>query len=128
MGPFYGLYCICDYRNLMASPIRALDRLKKTANLVPVKKTVTLSDGSEFEFYAAPLTMADREKARTNAGSDEAMAFAMQVMMLKAQDENGQRLFQSGEIAELKNEVRDEDVQKLILAVLTNEEEADPKK
>jgi hypothetical protein len=112
----------------MASPIRALDRLKKTANLVPVKKTVTLSDGSEFEFYAAPLTMADREKARTNAGTDEAMAFAMQVMLLKAQDENGQRLFQSGEIAELKNEVRDEDVQKLILAVLTNEEEADPKK
>jgi hypothetical protein len=56
------------------------------------------------------------------------MAFAMQVMLLKAQDENGQRLFQSGEIAELKNEVRDEDVQKLILAVLTNEEEADPKK
>ena len=112
----------------MASPIRALDRLKKTANLVPVKKTVTLSDGSEFEFYAAPLTMADREKARAQAGNDEAMAFAMQVMLLKAQDENGQRLFQSGEIAEQKHEVRDEDVQKLILAVLTNEEEADPKK
>lgn len=111
----------------MASPIRALDRLKKAANLVPVKKSVELTDGTTFEFYCAPLTMADREKARTNAGTDEAMAFAMQVMLLKAQDENGQRLFQSGEIAELKNEVRDEDVQKLILAVLTNEEEADPK-
>lgn len=104
----------------MASPIRALDRLKKAANLVPVKKSVELSDGSTFEFYCAPLTMADREKARTNAGTDETMAFAMQVMMLKAQDENGQKLFQSGEIAELKNEVRDEDVQKIILAVLTD--------
>lgn len=112
----------------MASPVRALDRLKKIANLVPVKKTITLSDGSTFEFYASPLTMADREKARARAGTDETMAFALQVMLLKAQDENGQRLFQSGEIDELKNEVYDEDVQKIILAVITKEEEADPKK
>ena len=44
--------------------VKALDRLKKAANLVPAKKTVILSDGSEFEFYCSPLTMAERERAQ----------------------------------------------------------------
>jgi len=37
----------------------ALSRLKKAANLEPTKRTVTLSDGSEFVLYATPLTMAE---------------------------------------------------------------------
>ena len=41
--------------------LRALDRLKKAANLVPVKRIVILSDGAEFEFWSTPLTMAERE-------------------------------------------------------------------
>ena len=45
-----------------AQPVRALDRLKKAANLVPSKKVVILGDGSEFEFWHTPLTMAEREK------------------------------------------------------------------
>lgn len=106
----------------MAAPsIRALDRLKKAANLVPVKKVVTLSDGDQFEFYCTPLTMAEREKAQKNAGSDEATAFALQLLIAKAQDENGQNLFRPGEIAELKNEVRDEDLQALMLAIITKD-------
>ena len=46
---------------MAAAQIRALDRLKKAANLAPVKKTVLLSDGTEFVFYRSPLTMAERE-------------------------------------------------------------------
>lgn len=107
-----------------AQSVRALDRLKKAANLVPVKKVVTLSDGEEFEFYCTPLTMAEREKAQKNAGSDEATAFALQLLVAKAQDENGQPLFRGGEIAELKNEVRDQDLQTLMLAVLTSNSDA----
>lgn len=103
--------------------MRALDRLKKAANLMPVKKTVKLSDGSEFEFYCTPLTMAEREKAQKDAGSDEATAFALQLLIQKAKDENGQALFRAGEIAELKNEVRDEDVQSLMLAIITKEDD-----
>lgn len=107
--------------------MRALDRLKQAANLVPVKKVVELSDGSEFEFYCAPLTMAEREKAQKNAGSDEATAFALQLVISKAQDEAGQPLFKAGEIAELKNEVRDEDLQKIMLAVIVNEKQEEAK-
>jgi len=101
--------------------MRALDRLKKAANLTPIKKLVKLADGSEFEFYCTPLTMAERERAQKNAGSEEATAFAMQLLIQKAQDENGQPLFKAGEIAELKNEVRDADLQSLMLAVITKD-------
>ena len=106
---------------MAAQQMRALDRLKKVANLVPIKKTVKLSDDSEFEFYATPLTMAERERAQKNAGSDEATAFALQLLVQKAKDEMGQPLFRSGEVAELKNEVRDEDLQTLMLAVITDQ-------
>jgi hypothetical protein len=107
--------------------MRALDRLKKAANLVPTRKVVELSNGEEFEFYCAPLTMAEREKAQKNAGSDEATAFALQLVVSKAQDEAGQPLFKAGEIAELKNDVRDEDLQKIMLAVIVNEKQEEVK-
>ena len=101
--------------------VKALDRLKKAANLVPVKRSVELTDGSTFEFYCSPLTMAERERAQKDADSEEATAFALQLLVQKAKDENGQALFKSGEIAELKNEVRDADLQTLMLAVITGD-------
>ncbi len=101
--------------------MRALDRLKKAANLTPIKKSVELSDGDVFEFYCTPLTMAERERAQKNAGSDEATAFALQLLIHKAKDENGQPMFRTGELAELKNEVRDADLQTLMLAVITDQ-------
>ena len=109
----------------MASPIRALDRLKKAANLTPIKKQVTLSDGELFEFYCKPLTMAERERAQKDAGTDEATAFALQLVVSKALDETGRPLFRAGEIAELKNEVRDSDLQSIMLAVITDQFDAE---
>ena len=48
--------------------------------------------------------------------------------MTKALDETGRKLFNAGEIDVLKNEVKDSDLQKLMLAVITEEEETiDPK-
>jgi len=102
--------------------LRAIDRLKKAANLEAVKKTVELSDGSEFEMWVTPLTMAEREKAQKRAGSDDANAFALQLLITKAQDDAGQALFLAGEIDVLKNEVKDKDLQALMLAILTDQE------
>ena len=104
--------------------LSALDRLKKAANLEPVKKVVTLSNGDQLEFYRTPLTMAERERAQKPAG-DDMNAFALQLLVQKAMDENGQRLFQAGQIAELKNEVRDADLQALMLAVISEDSEED---
>lgn len=101
----------------------ALARLKKAANLTPMKRVVKLSDGSEFEFYATALTMAERERAQKMPGGDDANGFALNLLVTKAMDNAGQRLFQAGEIAELKNEVEDADLQALMLAIITNPKE-----
>ena len=112
----------------MASNLSALDRLRKAANLEPRKKEVTLSDGSIFEMYVSPLTMAERERAQRQARSDDANAFALQLLLAKAQDQNGRKLFNAGEIDVLKNEVKDSDLQSLMLAVINAEEDTiDPK-
>ena len=101
----------------MAVAIRAIDRLKKAANLEPLKKEVELSDGTTF--------MAERERAQRKAKSDDATAFALQLLLTKAQDENGRALFLAGEIDVLKNEVKDKDLQSLMLAVLSDDSDAD---
>lgn len=88
-----------------------------------MKRVVKLSDGSEFEFYATALTMAERERAQKMPGGDDANGFALNLLVTKAMDNAGQRLFQAGEIAELKNEVEDADLQALMLAIITNPKE-----
>ena len=112
----------------MPVPVRAIDRLRKAANLEPTKKTVTLSDGSDFEMWVTPLTMAERERAQKQAKSDDANAFALQLLITKALDDTGAKIFSAGEIDVLKNEVKDKDLQALMLAILTDDEEPiDPK-
>ena len=111
----------------MASNLSALDRLRKAANLEPRKKQVELSDGSIFEMYVTPLTMAERDRAQ-RLSKDDDNNFALQLLMTKALDETGRRLFNAGEIDVLKNEVKDSDLQSLMLAVINSDEEApDPK-
>lgn len=110
------------------SAMSALERLRKAANLEPTKKEVELSDGSIFEMWVTPMTMAERERAQRQAKSDDASAFALQLLISKACDENGQKLFKAGEIDMLKNDVRDKDLQSLMLAILTDgSEELDTK-
>jgi hypothetical protein len=110
----------------MATAIRAIDRLKNAANLVASRKDVELHNGTIFTFWSRPLTMAERDKAQRTAKSDDANSFALQLLLDKALDEAGQRLFSPADLAELKHEVRDEDLQKLMLSVLTGDEDGEP--
>lgn len=98
----------------------ALERLKKAANLVPIRKAVTLSDGTEFEFWHTNLTLAERERASKAAkGNNESMG--VQLLVAKALDESGNRMFLPGQIAELKNEVRSSDLEQIILALIQDD-------
>ncbi len=101
-----------------------LDRLKKASNLTATKKTVKLSDGTEFEFWCTPMTMAEREQAQKGA-KDDANAFAIRLFVRKAMFEDGRRMFAAGQIDELKNEVSAENMDKLMLAMLPEQEEVD---
>jgi hypothetical protein len=58
----------------------ALARLKKAANLQPIKRVVTLSNGDTFEFYATALTMAERERAQKMPGGDDPNGFALNLL------------------------------------------------
>ena len=107
----------------MAGSTKFIDRLRKAARLEPIKREIVLATGDEVVMWVTPLTAAERDRARKNARSDDANAFALQLLISKARDSDGQPLFTPGDVAALRNEVRDEDLQKLMLAVLGGEDE-----
>ena len=100
----------------------ALDRLKKAVSMKPQRKTVELPDGSEFEYWSTPLTLAERSRAQKQAGTDDATAFALQLLVMKATEENGERMFGPGDLAELKNTLPASVVEALMLQMLTGDE------
>lgn len=102
---------------------RFVDKLVKSANLEPAKKEVTLQSGEVVVMWVTPLTAAERERAKKDARSEDPGAFALQLLIRKAKDGNGGALFGPGDAAVLKNEVRDADLQSLMLAVLGGDEE-----
>jgi len=109
----------------------ALDRLKKSVSMAASRRAVELPDGSEFEFFMTPLTLAERGRAQKQAKSDDATDFALQLLVAKATDENGQKMFSAGEVAELRNELPASVVEALMLQLLqepeAEEAESDPK-
>ena len=102
---------------------RFIDKLVKAARLDPVKKEVKLSDGTVVVMWVAPMTAAERDRAKKDARSDDPNAFALQLLLTKAKDSNGTKLFSPADAATLRNSVRDEDLQALMMAVLTGDEE-----
>ena len=67
-----------------------------------------------------PLTIAERESIQKKVGSDDANDFALGLMIEKALDQDGKRLFQDGEKAILKNAVDASILQEIQLAMLTS--------
>ena len=89
----------------------------------PEKKSVELPDGSAFEFWMAPLTLAQRKRAQKQAKSDDATDFALQLLVSKARDDNNRPLFNVGELAELRNELPASVVEALMLQLIGEVEE-----
>ena len=100
----------------------ALERLKKSVSMKPQRKAVDLPDGSEFEFFMTPLTLAERSRAQKQAKSDDATDFALQLLVAKATDENGGRLFNAGDLAELRNALPASVVEALMLQLLAEDQ------
>jgi|TARA_R100000149_G_C5758902_1_gene64734 hypothetical protein len=82
-----------------------------------------LKDGEEtiLEVYWNPLTIAEREsiiaKSGDTASGDE---FALNLMITKALDKDGKRLFQDGHKASLRREVNAGALQDIQLAMLNS--------
>ena len=113
--------------------MRALDQLKAAVSMKPQRRAIELPNGSEFEYWMTPLTLAERGKAQKQAKSDDATDFALQLLVAKAKDENGQPLFAPGEVAELRNALPASVVEGLMLQLLADaptdedDEDLDPK-
>jgi hypothetical protein len=73
-----------------------------------------------LEVFWHPLTIAERESIQKKTGTDDANDFALGMMIEKALDADGKRLFQDGEKAQLKNAVDAAVLQEIQLAMLSS--------
>ena len=88
---------------------RAIDKLCKAFS-VDERSSYSVKSGSEvvLKLYWTPLTIADRDRINRTlqalkTADDGGMSFAVQMLIEKAEDENGKKLFQSGDHAKLVN-------------------------
>ena len=100
----------------------ALDRLKKSVSMQPQRKSVELPNGDDFEFFMTPLTLAQRARAQKQAKSEDATDFALQLLAMKATDENGQKMFDAGDIVEMRNEIPASVAEAMMLQLLADGE------
>lgn len=101
--------------------MRAAELLRNNFGVSQLYKHVVESDGEAvLEVYWHPLTISERESIQKKAGTDDANDFALSLMIEKALDENGKRLFQDGEKAVLKNAVEAAVLQDIQMAMLTS--------
>ena len=97
--------------------------LRKNKFGVSQKYVYELKEGEEtiLEIYWNPLTIAERESIVAKSGdSGTNDDFALNLMITKALDKDGQRLFQDGHKASLRREVNAGTLQDIQLAMLNS--------
>ena len=71
-----------------------------------------------FSVYWHPLTIAEREAIQKKSNSDDNNDFALMLMIEKALDKDGNKLFQDGDKASLRREVEANILQEIQLAMI----------
>tara|TARA_B100001094_G_scaffold140981_1_gene136619 strand:+ start:2240 stop:2593 length:354 start_codon:yes stop_codon:yes gene_type:complete len=79
---------------------------------------VVKDDEVVFTVYWHPLTIADRESIQKKANINDSNDFALALMIEKALDKNGKRLFQDGDKPALRREVEAGILQEIQLVML----------
>ena len=98
---------------------RAVDLLKNKFGVSQLYKyDVKQDDEVILSVYWHPLTIAEREAIQKKTNSDDANDFALQMMIEKALDKDGARLFQDGDKASLRREVEANILQEIQLAMI----------
>ena len=91
---------------------RAIDKLKKAFSINNKSSYPIYKDGELIvKVYWTPLTIADRDVinatlTKANRGQEEgSLDFALQVIINKAEDESGEKLFTEADRASLRREI-----------------------
>jgi hypothetical protein len=86
---------------------RPVDLLTGAFDLNQRRKFVVTSDAGDtvLELYFKPITRADRKKATTLAGSDEALEISTQMLCQMAELQDGTKAFASADAAKLQREL-----------------------
>ena len=101
--------------------MRASELLRNKFGVSQLYKHVVEDNGEAvLEVYWHPLTIAERESIQKKDDAEDANDFALNMMIQKALDADGKRLFQDGEKAVLKNAVEASVLQEIQLAMLSS--------
>ncbi len=98
---------------------RAVDLLRNKFGVSQLyKHDVIKNDEVIFSVYWHPLTIAERESIIKKSGTEDNNDYALQMMIEKALDEDGKRLFQDGDKASLRREVEASILEEIQLAMI----------
>ena len=99
---------------------RAVDLLRNKFGISQLyKHDVIKNDEVIFSVYWHPLTIAERESIQKKSNSDDVNDYALQMMIEKALDKDGARLFQDGDKASLRREVSASILEEIQIAMIT---------
>jgi len=98
---------------------RAIELLKNSFGVSQLyQHDVIKDDKIIFSVYWHPLTIAERESITKKSNIDDTNDFALMLMIEKALDKDGARLFQDGDKASLRREVEANILQEIQLAMI----------
>ena len=98
---------------------RAVDLLKNKFGVSQLyKHDVIKDDEIIFSVYWNPLTIAEREAIQKKSSSEDMNDYALQMMIEKAKDKDGARLFQDGDKASLRREIEASILEEIQLAMV----------
>ena len=100
---------------------RAVDLLKNKFGVSQLyKHDIKQDDEIILTIYWHPLTIAERESIIKKSGSDDVNDYALQMMLEKALDKDGVRLFQDGDKASLRREIQSSILEQIQMAMVNS--------